>query len=329
MSITNLPVEHIPVSKIVVGERRRQKLKGIGSLARSIKEHGLIHPILLRNGFELVAGQRRLEAVKKLGLKTIAVRHADKMTDAELDAIELEENTERDGLGDYEASKSRLAQIHAARAARKQTAEGALNQGTTPKKRPHRKTGKPAHRPKGTTKATSREAVAEETGVDPKTQREVEEHVRLAEAFPFLQRLGWTKDSTLKAGKLIEQLTASERLIVAGMLDQDFIPVGECLAILKNLADGSPAYVQKVLTLAVSDNPMDRRAAVTMAQKNAAPLDVAENMLGEARATLEKAVRKSEVPFYRDRLSLVVTQLKELESEFEEYRKGKYATEEA
>ena len=43
-------------------------------LTNSIKEHGIIQPILLRpaeNGYEIVAGERRYRAARKAGLKVI------------------------------------------------------------------------------------------------------------------------------------------------------------------------------------------------------------------------------------------------------------------
>jgi ParB family chromosome partitioning protein len=51
----------------------QEKLDG---LADSIREHGVIQPVLVRKladgGYELIAGERRWRACKSLGLKTIA-----------------------------------------------------------------------------------------------------------------------------------------------------------------------------------------------------------------------------------------------------------------
>src|SRR5690349_10050862 len=46
-------------------------------LACSMKEEGLIHPVILRkvgSAYELVAGERRFRAAEKLGWKTIEAR---------------------------------------------------------------------------------------------------------------------------------------------------------------------------------------------------------------------------------------------------------------
>lgn len=55
------------IEQINVGERFRKDLGDIKSLADSIAELGLLQPIALSENYELVAGQRRLEARKSLG----------------------------------------------------------------------------------------------------------------------------------------------------------------------------------------------------------------------------------------------------------------------
>jgi ParB family chromosome partitioning protein len=63
----------LPIENIVVGERFRRKLGDIDALARSIKEVGLLHPVVVDDENRLVAGYRRLLAAKKLGWKEIPV----------------------------------------------------------------------------------------------------------------------------------------------------------------------------------------------------------------------------------------------------------------
>ncbi len=63
----------LPIIKIKVRSRYRKNLGDIGSLAASIKELGLLHPIVVRPDGRLIAGERRLAACKKLGWKTIPV----------------------------------------------------------------------------------------------------------------------------------------------------------------------------------------------------------------------------------------------------------------
>jgi hypothetical protein len=67
----------IPIADIVVEERiRHDPTRDIESLVSSIKACGLLHPITVRqqNGEEkyvLLAGERRLEACKRLGRESI------------------------------------------------------------------------------------------------------------------------------------------------------------------------------------------------------------------------------------------------------------------
>jgi ParB family transcriptional regulator, chromosome partitioning protein len=63
-----------PVSHIKVGsERHRKELGNIDGLAASIADVGLLHPIVVKSDGTLVAGERRLAAVKQLGWTEVPV----------------------------------------------------------------------------------------------------------------------------------------------------------------------------------------------------------------------------------------------------------------
>jgi hypothetical protein len=64
-------VKDIPVEQIVVSKRQRVDKGDIGSLAHSMQVNGLLQPIVVTEGLELVSGERRLLAAKLLGWKTI------------------------------------------------------------------------------------------------------------------------------------------------------------------------------------------------------------------------------------------------------------------
>ena len=57
----------INIYEIRIRDRIRKELRDIDDLAESIKEIGLIQPIILTKDNELIAGHRRLLACKKLG----------------------------------------------------------------------------------------------------------------------------------------------------------------------------------------------------------------------------------------------------------------------
>jgi len=63
----------LPLQAIQIGERRRKDMGDIESLARSISDVGLLHPIVVTSKGHLVAGARRLEACRLLGWKKIPV----------------------------------------------------------------------------------------------------------------------------------------------------------------------------------------------------------------------------------------------------------------
>ena len=76
-------------------------------LASSIREHGVIQPVLLRpakNGFELVAGERRWRAARLAGLKQIPAIVRD-LTDRQNMFYALIENMQREDLNSIEEAR--------------------------------------------------------------------------------------------------------------------------------------------------------------------------------------------------------------------------------
>ena len=94
--------------------RRHFKKEQIDELAASIKERGLIQPLVVRrvdNHFELIAGERRLRAVKSLGHKEVKVG-VMVATDQEVAEITLIENLQREDLTPLEeAEQYRMLQV--------------------------------------------------------------------------------------------------------------------------------------------------------------------------------------------------------------------------
>ena len=66
--------QNIRIKDVKIGSRFRKDLGDIDSLVRSINDIGLLHPIVINENHELIAGQRRLEAYKKLGHTSIPCR---------------------------------------------------------------------------------------------------------------------------------------------------------------------------------------------------------------------------------------------------------------
>jgi len=99
--MTSGKFELLFVSSIIVDResRQRRELLGIEELAISIRDNGLINPIVVTRELELVSGERRLEAHKCLGFDTIAVQYVEDLDQSSLHLIELEENIRREDLG--------------------------------------------------------------------------------------------------------------------------------------------------------------------------------------------------------------------------------------
>ena len=80
----------------------------INELSLSIEKHGVLSPILVREtgagGYELIAGERRLRAAKKAGLKTLPclIDSAEDQTSLELALIE---NLQREDLNPIEEAR--------------------------------------------------------------------------------------------------------------------------------------------------------------------------------------------------------------------------------
>lgn len=96
-------VKHLPVNDIISSPYQPRTIfddKRIDELCQTIKTHGVIQPIIVRqrNGqYEIIAGERRWRASKKLGMDTIPGIVKD-INDAQAASIALIENLQREGL---------------------------------------------------------------------------------------------------------------------------------------------------------------------------------------------------------------------------------------
>lgn len=84
--------QKINISSIHVQPRMRKELGDIDSLANSIREHGLIQPVVLDPQNNLIAGERRLRAHQHLGLEQIDYVLYDTLEEDVKKELEFEEN---------------------------------------------------------------------------------------------------------------------------------------------------------------------------------------------------------------------------------------------
>jgi len=93
-----------------INQPRKQFLESeINDLSESIKQNGLLQPILTRkldNGkYEIVAGERRWRASKKAGLKEIPI-FVKKLTDKDVLILSIIENVQREDLTPIEEARA-------------------------------------------------------------------------------------------------------------------------------------------------------------------------------------------------------------------------------
>lgn len=85
----------IQIKDIKIKKRVRKDLGDLGALKESLKLYGLMNPITLNKNYELIAGERRLQAAKQLGWTSINANIIDNLTEIEQLEMELEENNQR------------------------------------------------------------------------------------------------------------------------------------------------------------------------------------------------------------------------------------------
>ena len=106
----------LKVDEIKIGSRIRQEIGDLTELKESIKEVGLLQPILINSDNELLSGLRRLEACRQLGWLDIEVKVMETGSDdvKKLD-LEYHENLGRMNFTEDETLKygeSRYSLLH-------------------------------------------------------------------------------------------------------------------------------------------------------------------------------------------------------------------------
>ncbi len=104
-------VENIAVSKLIVNPFQPRKIfneEALQELAESIKEHGIIQPIVVRKKekkYEIIAGERRFRAAKLAGLKEIPAI-VKEMTEQQMMEVAILENLQREDLTPIEEAEA-------------------------------------------------------------------------------------------------------------------------------------------------------------------------------------------------------------------------------
>lgn len=93
------------IDEIKVKKRIRKDLGDLTQLMESIRTHGLMNPIVVNEHKELVAGERRLESVKRLGWTSVEVHVVHIPNEVAKIQMEIDENLYRRALTTSELSE--------------------------------------------------------------------------------------------------------------------------------------------------------------------------------------------------------------------------------
>ena len=106
------PLQEVEIDRLLTGRfqpRRKFGEEGLAELAASIREHGVVQPIVVvANGerFEIVAGERRFRAAKLAGVERVPVVVRERPSDRQLLELALVENLQRANLNAMEESEA-------------------------------------------------------------------------------------------------------------------------------------------------------------------------------------------------------------------------------
>ena len=104
-------IDHVEIDLILPNSNQPRQIfskENMQDLINSIDENGILQPLTVRlsgNSYELIAGERRLRAAKKLNLKKVPVYVIDVKEDDEMLKLALIENIQRDNLSSIEEAE--------------------------------------------------------------------------------------------------------------------------------------------------------------------------------------------------------------------------------
>jgi len=98
-------VESVPLEALVPSPQPRRRFEALEALAQSIREKGVLQPLLVRplgdGRYAIVAGERRYRAAQMAGLTEVPVRVLE-VSEKEARLLALLENLQREDLNPYE-----------------------------------------------------------------------------------------------------------------------------------------------------------------------------------------------------------------------------------
>lgn len=179
----------LKIKDVKIGQRVRDEYGDMQALADSIREHGLLHPIVVDSDYNLIAGCRRLLACERIGLKEIEAKVLEDISEKELRILELEENIRRKDLTELEKSKNlvELAEIKEQELKEKIVELNCTESVHLGNKEyfsdsEKKSRGQPP-------KVNGLKQIAEDIGIPITTLHDAKQHVKAVEEFPPLENL--------------------------------------------------------------------------------------------------------------------------------------------
>jgi len=111
------------IDKIKTNVQVRKNLGDLKELKASIQEKGILQPLLIDKANQLLAGHRRLQSAKELGLKEVPVHVIDTEKKSYITEIQLIENIQRKALDPIEESEAYRNYLETNKATIKQLAK--------------------------------------------------------------------------------------------------------------------------------------------------------------------------------------------------------------
>jgi ParB family chromosome partitioning protein len=108
-----VPIEHISPNPLQ--PRKTFNEASIEELARSVREHGIVQPLVVtrtaHDRYKLIAGERRYRAAQKAGLTSVPVVVKEMITEGDALQVALIENIQREDLNPIEEAQA-YHQLH-------------------------------------------------------------------------------------------------------------------------------------------------------------------------------------------------------------------------
>lgn len=229
----------IKISDVIVeDDRDRTDFSHVKEFSESLRKHGLLQPIVIRNGNVLVAGECRLRAAKLLGWEEIECVMREEVDDWTAAVLELEENIKRKELTPAEECKATL-KIHRLYQEKFGPAKDKVKKGNRPVEEVGHGMRDTAH------------VLGKSLGM---VQQEIEA-ARVMESNPQLERIE-SKTAIIRAAKAIKDQAVRQVMVDTGTVSEEEEEINDGLEMIcGNSVEVLKGYGEGEFDFCVTDPP--------------------------------------------------------------------------